>query len=214
MKSIKLEAKLYDYFLKEGFREPAILQKIRSYAEQHPRFQMLSTPDSGQLLQMLVGLTNSKKILEIGTFLGYSAAAMALALPKDGQIVTCELEQEYADIAQEFWSDASLDHKIDCRVGPALETLAQFSPAEFDFVFIDADKPQYPAYYEMGLSLLKKGGLMVLDNMLFHGRVVDDTEQSSGTKAIRSLNTVIKNDARVAMLMLTVGDGMTMVVKH
>ncbi len=214
MKSIKLEPKLYEYFLNQGVRESPVLQEIRAYAEQHARFKMLSTPDAGQLLAMMVRLTKAKHILEIGTFLGYSAAAMAEALPKGVKNVTCELEQEYADIAQSFWQQANMTDKIDCMLGPALETLTYFSANQFDLIFIDADKPHYPDYYKASLNVLKPGGLIILDNMLFHGRVVDENEHSSGTKAIRELNTTIKQDHNIDMMMLTVGDGMTLVFKR
>lgn len=214
MKSIKLDQKLYEYFLGIGIREQPILQAIRQYAMGHPRFQMLSTIDSGQLLQRLIQLSQAKNILEIGTFVGYSAAAMALVLPEEGSITTCELRQEYADIAQGFWCEAGLQDKIVCKVGSALKHMEKMQDQSFDFIFIDADKSAYIDYYEQGLRLVRKAGFIIIDNTLFHGRVADQAENSSGVQAIRELNLIIKNDARVDMLMLTVGDGMTLVIKH
>lgn len=213
-KTIKLTPALFEYFAEYGYRESLILQEIREFALTHPHPQMLSTIDTVQLLMILIKLTKAKHVLELGCFLGYSTAAMASALDEDGKVITLESVTEFATLAQGFWVEAQLDTKIECRLGLALETLDDFNEDSFDFIFIDADKPNYPLYYEKTLSLLKAGGLMVIDNTLFHGRVADESEHSQGTQAIRKLNALIKTNPRVDMLLLTVGDGMTLVLKH
>lgn len=214
MKSIQLESKLYEFFLNFGVREHPELAQLCQQAEQHPQVQMLSTVDSAQLLYMLVKLTQAKNVLEIGCFLGYSALAMALALPDDGKVITCELSEDFATQAKQYWQQAGQLDKIDCRIAPAIETLAQLSNQQFDLIFIDADKANYVNYYQQSLALLKSGGLMIIDNMLMRGRVVDETDNSKSIQGIRELNALIQEDQRVDMLMLTVGDGMTLAIKR
>jgi predicted O-methyltransferase YrrM len=213
MKSVKLDDNLYTFFQTFGYREQPLLKQIREYAEQHPRFRMLSTPDTAQLLYFLIKLTRAQQVLEIGCFLGYSAAAMALALPENGKVVTLELQQEYADIAHDFWQQGAIDHKIECVVGNACDSLNKFHENQFDFIFIDANKTAYIDYYEQSLHLLKAGGLIAIDNMFHMNRVANPDEKNNGTKAIQKLNQLIKKDNRVEMLTLTVGDGVTLAIK-
>lgn len=214
MKAIKLNEKLYDYVLNIGVREHPLLQIIRTELENHPRAIMLSTPDTIQLLQLLIKLTHAKTILEIGTFMGYSAAAMALALPNDGKVTTLELKEEYSETAQKYWQQGNIADKITCHVGDALETLQQLPKDSFDLIYIDANKSDYDAYYELSLQVVKQGGLLVFDNMLFHSQVVDEADHSASTTAIRNLNAKLQNDQRVDIAMLTVGDGVTLAVKQ
>lgn len=214
MKAIKLNEKLYDYVLNVGVREQPLLQTIRVELEKHPRAIMLSTPDTIQLLQLLIKVTQAKTILEVGTFVGYSAAAMALVLPDDGKVTTLELREEYAEIAKTYWQQGNIADKIECVVGDALETLAQLPKNSFDLIYIDANKSDYDAYYESSLQLAKQGGLLVFDNMLFHGQVIDETDHSASTTAIRHLNAKLQDDKRVDIAMLTVGDGVTLAVKQ
>ena len=178
---------------------------------------MQSGPEQGQLLQLLVRLVAAKKTLEIGVFLGYSSAWVALALPADGRIIACDLSEEYTAHARQTWAAAGVADKIELRLGPALDTLdAMLAAGEagtFDMVFIDADKSNYSNYYERALALLRTGGLIVVDNVLWHGSVVDDEDHSPDTDAIRAFNLMIQADPRVAMSLVTLGDGLTVACK-
>ncbi|MBX9705180.1 MAG: class I SAM-dependent methyltransferase [Gammaproteobacteria bacterium] len=213
MKAIELSEKLYDYVLSKGMREQPLLSQMRAYGEQHPRAQLLSTPDTAYVLQFLVKLLAPKRVLEIGTFIGYSTAAMALGLSAEGHITTCEIDAGFAAIAEGFWQQGGLDKCITCHVAPALTTLATLPQEHFDFIFIDADKSNYANYYELSISLLRAGGLLILDNMLWYGRVADSDDQSQATTVIRELTETIQTDNRVEMCMLTIGDGLLAVKK-
>ncbi len=176
---------------------------------------MQITPDQGHFMAFLVKLVGAARILEVGTFTGYSALAMALALPPHGKLVTCDINQAWADIGKPFWKEAGVEEKIKVRIGPALDTLreieAEGGAGSFDLAFVDADKASYPAYYEAALRLLRPGGIMLLDNMLFMGRVIDPSNQDPGVLAIRQLNEDIRRDERVDQVMLPISDGVTLV---
>ena len=174
--------------------------------------QMMVGVLEGQFLALLVRLSQARRILELGTFTGYSSISMASALPEDGRIVTCDVDPEAVEIARRYMDESGHGHKIEIRVGPALDTLRELS-GPFDLVFIDADKVNYVNYYETTLPLLADDGLIVVDNTLWSGRVADESENDESTQAIRALNERVRDDLRVANVLLTVRDGMNLVWK-
>jgi predicted O-methyltransferase YrrM len=171
-------------------------------------------PDQGQLMALLIRLTGARRCLEIGTFTGYSALAVALALPDDGRIVCCDVNERTTAVAQRYWQMAGVAGKIELRLGPAVETLSALVAAgeagRFDFAFIDADKDNYDAYYEASLRLLRRGGLIAIDNVLWGGAVADPRYQDADTAALRALNRKLRDDERVEPCMLPIGDGLTL----
>ncbi len=215
---IPMNTAVYKYMLSVSLRESQSLQRLREETAKNPMAILQITPDQGQLLAWLVKVQGAKRILEIGTFTGYSAMCMAEALSEDGQLVTCDISIEWTDIALRHWREAGLEEKIDLRLGPAAESmqamLANESLQLFDFVFIDADKENYSNYYELSMQLLRPGGLILIDNTLWKGRVADAAVQDTDTCAIRALNTLVFNDERVDISVNPVGDGLTLIRKH
>ena len=182
-----------------------------------PMAMMQVAPEQGAFLGMLAKLTNVKRYLEIGTFTGYSALSVALAMPPDGKLVALDVSKEFTDRARGYWREAGVDNKIDLRLGPGLDALDKMLKAgegPFDLVFIDADKPNYDAYYERVLKLLRTGGVIALDNMLWGGAVADPKVTDANTSALRTLNAKIHADPRVDMALATVGDGVMLVRKR
>jgi caffeoyl-CoA O-methyltransferase len=179
--------------------------------------RMQITPEQGQFMQMLVLLLGAIKTLEVGVFTGYSSLAVALAMPDHGRVIACDIDEEWTGIAQKYWKEAGVAQKIDLRIAPALKTLdtllAEGEQATFDFAFIDADKANYDKYYERALKLLRSGGLIAVDNVLWHGRVVDPSVNDEDTMAIRKLNEKLYADDRVDLSMLPIGDGLTLARK-
>ncbi len=175
-------------------------------------------PDQGALLALLVQLIGAKRTLEIGTFTGYSALAVAQALPKDGKVIACDVNKEWTAIGQRYWKEAGVADRIELRLGPAVDTLksllASNGAGSFDFAFIDADKSSYDAYYELCLQLIRQNGLIAVDNVLWSGAVVNDKKHDRDTDALRALNLKIRDDARVDSVLLTVGDGLTLARKR
>jgi predicted O-methyltransferase YrrM len=208
---------LFDYIVRVGAREHPVLRRCREETAQHPHAGMQIGPDQGAVMALLAQLIGAKHYLEIGTFTGYSALAIALALPADGKIVCCDVSKEYTDFARGYWERAGVASKIDLRIGPAVATLdrmiAEGEPP-FDFAFIDADKPGYDAYYERALKLMRAGGLIALDNMLWSGEVANPEVMDVNTAAIRALNQKIHDDPRVDMAMLALGDGVMLARKR
>jgi caffeoyl-CoA O-methyltransferase len=172
--------------------------------------QMMVGRLEGRFLGVLVRMLRARRVLELGTFTGYSSISMALALPADGRVITCDVDEETSAIARRYAEEAGVAERIEYRLGPALDTIAQLDPP-FELVFVDADKPNYVNYYEATLPLLADGGLMVFDNTLWSGQVVEESEQSEDTKAIRALNDHVLADPRVHNVLLTVRDGMNLV---
>ena len=208
----------YQYLVKTSVRETDVARRLREETQQLPMAQMQIGPDQGQFLQLLVQLIRAQKTLEVGVFTGYSALWVAAALPDEGKIVACDVSEEYTAVARRYWKEAGVDHKIDLRLRPALETLdellAQGGASTFDFAFIDADKSNYDNYYERALQLIRAGGLIAVDNTIWSGRVADPNESDTDTIAIRKLNEKLHRDERVALSMLTVGDGLTLAMKR
>jgi predicted O-methyltransferase YrrM len=217
-RSLGLEPLLYDYLLQVGVREPEILAQLRAETASHPMAQMQIAPEQGQLMALLVQLIGARRTLEIGVFTGYSALVVALALPADGQVVACDVSEEYTAIARRYWQQAGVADKIDLRIAPALDTLDALLSAGgadgFDFAFIDADKSSYDAYYERSLQLVRPGGLIAIDNVLWSGQVADPAVQDNRTNHIRALNQKLHQDPRITLALVPVADGLTLAIKR
>ena len=213
-----LPEELYAYLLDVSLREPPVMRRLREETASLEKANMQIGPDQGQFMALLVELMGARNALEVGTFTGYSALAVALALPDDGRLVACDVSEEWTDIGRRYWEEAGVAHKIDLRVGPAVETLdgllAEGCARTFDFAFIDADKEGYDVYYERALELMRTGGLIALDNTLGEGKVVDPAATDVDTNAIRAINSKLAGDERVTLSLLPVGDGLTLVRKR
>ncbi|EDV19280.1 uncharacterized protein TRIADDRAFT_33765 [Trichoplax adhaerens] len=211
------ESPIYQYVLKYGFRKHPVLQRLCDKSADHPLAIMAATPDEVSMMQFLLQLIHAKKVLEIGVFTGYTTLGMALALPSDGKVIGLDISNEFVDIGRPFWKEAGVDHKIDIRIRPALESMDQMlgnnESGTFDFIFIDADKPNYINYYEKSLQLLRKDGIIAIDNTIWGGRVADESINDGSTTTIRKLNSIIKDDERVEFVLLTVSDGVTLIRK-
>ncbi len=209
---------LYQYMTSVSLREPSILRSLREETATHERASMQISPEQGQFMTLLVQLMGARRTLEVGVFTGYSALAVALALPAEGSILACDVSEEYTAVARRYWKEAGVDHMIDLRLKPALDTLrellAEGQRDLFDFAFIDADKSNYEGYYECALALLRPGGLIMVDNVLWSGRVADPENQEPDTIAIRAFNQKVHADSRVAISMVPLGDGFTLALKR
>ncbi len=216
-KTLDLNDRLYEYMLSVSLRETALQKTLREETDRLSMGMMQISSDQGQFMAMLIRLTGAKRALEIGTFTGYSTLAVAAALPEDGHLVACDISEEWTAIAQHYWREAGISHKIDLRLAPALTTLAGLkieSDADyFDFAFIDADKLNQLAYYEHSLRLVKPGGLIAIDNVLWGGSVADPVNQSEDTQAIRDFNKFVHQDQRVEITLVPIGDGLTLAWK-
>ncbi|MBD2336514.1 class I SAM-dependent methyltransferase [Calothrix sp. FACHB-156] len=217
-RTIGLNEQLYSYLLSVSLREPEILQRLRQETASHPSGNMQISPEQGQFMRLLVQLIGAKKTLEVGVFTGYSTLSVALALPADGQIIACDVSEEYTAVARLYWQEAGVSDKIDLRLAPALATLDQLLATgqanTFDFAFIDADKVNYDGYYERALQLIRPGGLIAIDNVLWSGRVANPEIQNESTQAIRILNQKLRDDERVTLSLLPIGDGLTLALKR
>ena len=215
---LQLTDALYDYMHAVSLREPEVLIRLRAETAKHPRGGMQISPEKGQLMRRLIELLGVKWIIEIGVFTGYSSLSMALALPPDGRLIACDVSEEFTAIARRYWRDAGVDGRIDLRLAPAVETLdrllADGADGSFDMAFIDADKENYDAYFEKCLTLLRPGGLLLVDNVLWSGRVIKADDKTADTEAIRALNRKLHADARISMCMLPIGDGLTLARKR
>ena len=216
--TLGLDQPLYDYLLSISLREPDILRELRDETAHHPRAMMQIAPEQGQFMALLVQLLGAKKTLEIGVFTGYSTLCVALSLPANGTIVACDVSEEYTCVARRYWEAAGVAHKINLRLPPALSTLdellASGQAGTFDFAFIDADKANYQAYYERSLQLIRSGGLIAIDNVLWSGRVADSQIQDNQTRSIRALNEQLHQDERVTLSLVPIADGLTLALKR
>ncbi len=216
-KTLGLESNLYEYLQQVSVREAEVLKQLREETKKQPMAIMQIAPEQGQFMALLVQLMGAKKTLDIGVFTGYSALVVALALPSDGQVIACDINEETTKIAQKFWEKAGVDHKIDLRLAPALETLDQLIAEgennTFDFAFIDADKSNYDNYYEKVLWLLKPGGLIAIDNVLWGGKVADFDVKDNRTKKIRNFNEKLHQDPRIVLSLVPIADGLTLALK-
>jgi len=217
-RTLSVDARLYDYILRTWLREPDPLPALREETARIPGAGMQISPDQGQFLGLLVELTGARKAIEIGTFTGYSSLSIARALPEGGRLICCDVREDWTGVARRYWRDAGLADRIDLRLAPATETLealiADGEAGSFDFAFIDADKGNYGLYYERGLELLRPGGLMAVDNVLWDGAVADDLDQSDDTRAIRELNDLMGRDERITVALVPIGDGLTLARKR
>ena len=213
-----LPRKVERYVSEDISRETSVAKRLREETSRLPQGGMQIGTDQGALLALLVRSIGAKRALEIGTFTGYSALAVALALPADGKLVCCDISEEWTTIARRYWKEAGVADRIDLRLGPALTTLASLMKERgresFDFAFVDADKSAYDAYYEACLELLRPGGLVALDNMLWSGEVANSKARDADTAALRALNAKVRDDARVDCCLLTVGDGVMLARKR
>jgi len=209
---------LCDYVLNVSVRESDVLRRLRLETAQMPLAEMQIPPEQGQFLSFLAQLTGARRALEIGVFTGYSTIWTASALPPGGHLVACDISEEWTSIARRYWCEAGLAERIQLRLGPGIETLAellrQSQAGTFDFVFIDADKPNYGEYYEMALELVRAGGVIAIDNVLRSGEVVDPSAREAGTVAIQNLNVRLKDDVRVLISLLPIADGLTVAMKQ
>ncbi|NEO97200.1 MAG: SAM-dependent methyltransferase [Symploca sp. SIO2E9] len=216
--TIGLDSELYNYLLSISLRESEILTQLRQETAQHTMSRMQTAPEQGQFMALLVQLMGAKKTLEVGVFTGYSSLAVALALPPEGKLVACDLSQEYTAIARRYWQNAGVADKIELHLAPAVETLdkllLQGQAGSFDFAFIDADKNNYDTYYERSLELVRPGGLIAIDNVLWSGRVADSQAQDNKTKTIRALNKKLSQDQRVNLSLVPIADGLTLALKR
>jgi len=207
-----LPEKVARYIQEHSVREPLVLRELREATKAVPMSGMQIGADQGQFLQLLVQAIGARRCLEIGTYTGYSALAVALALPKDGRIICCDISEEWTAVGKPFWKRAGVEKKIDLRIGPALDTLKTLK-GPFDFVFIDADKPNYANYYEACLPLVRRGGIIAIDNTLWSGWVAEKNRSDADTVALRAFNDKLHRDDRVALSMLPLGDGVTLALK-
>lgn len=208
---------LADYIQSISLREPDILRELREETAKLSMARMQISPEQGQFMALLVQLMGAKKTLEIGVFTGYSALAVALALPVEGKVIACDISEEYTAIAKDFWARAGVSEKIDLRIAPAIETLDQLISEEtesFDLAFIDADKRNYENYYERVLTLLRPGGLILIDNVLWSGKVTDPTITDKQTQAIREFNQKLHQDSRISLSLIAIADGLTLALKR
>ncbi len=212
-----LTDRLYDYLLATSLREPAVLARLREETAALPAAGMQIAPEQGQFMALLVALIGARRTLEVGTFTGYSALVVALALPAEGRVIACDVSEPYTAVARRYWAEAGVADKIELRLAPAVETLdgllAEGAAGGFDFIFIDADKETYDTYYERCLELLRPGGLIAVDNVLWSGAVADDSHQDQETQAIRALNAKLLRDPRVAISLVPIGDGLMLARK-
>ena len=215
---LEITPKLYDYMLSVSSRETALMARLRDGTAKMQGASMQIPPMQGQFLAFLVSLIGARRGIEIGTFTGYSALWVASALPDDGKLICCDVNEETTAVARRYWKEAGVDRKIELRLAPALDTLnallASGGAGSFDYVFIDADKENYDAYYERALALVRTGGLIVFDNMLWGGAVADGRKRNVDTLALKALNAKLHNDKRIDLSLLYIGDGVTLARKR
>ncbi len=210
-KSISMPDALYEYTIENWLREPEILRELREETKSLPNHNMQISPDQGQLMGFLAKLIGAKTYLEVGVFTGYSSLSVALALPDDGAIVACDVSEEFTSVARRFWKKAGVERKIDLRLAEGTVTLDALirDGRVFDMAFIDADKPNYLNYYERCLRLVRKGGLILIDNVLWDGKVADIDDKEENTEVIRGVNRMLHGDERVDLALIPIADGLT-----
>jgi len=215
--NLPISDELDRYIRSITIREPEALQRLREENESHPQASMQTAPEQGQLLHLLARITGARKTLEVGVFMGYSSTWVALALPPGGKVVACDVSEEFTARARQTWRAAGVEDRVDLHLGPALETLDGFiadgQSGAFDFAFIDADKKNYSNYYERALQLIRPGGLIAVDNVLWGGSPIDPAATDVDTEAIRAFNRKLHSDSRVAISLVPLGDGLTLACK-
>ena len=217
-RTIALDEPLYRYLLDHSLRESDTLRRLRDHTARHERAQMQIAPEQGQFMALLAEMIGARRMLEIGTFTGYSAMCLASALPPDGVLICCDVDAEYTAIGLPYWEEAGVADRIDLRIAPAMQTLDELLGANqaqcFDLAFVDADKENYLGYYERCLQLLRPGGLILFDNTLWGGAVADPEQQDAETRAIRVLNEQLHRDSRIGLSLVPIGDGLSIARKR
>jgi len=217
-KTLNLTDELYQYLLKVSLHETELMAELRKETAKLSMSEMQVSPEQGQFMALLAKLLDTRQVIEVGTFTGYSTLAIAQALPADGKVIACDVSEEWTSMAMRYWEQAGIVDKIDLRLAPALETLDGLLQEEragsFDMAFIDADKENYLNYYERCLELIRPGGLIMVDNVLWGGSVVDASNQKSDTVAIREFNEHVQHDSRVDISLVPIGDGLTLARKR
>ncbi len=218
-RTLNMSEELHRYLLDVSLREPAVMTELRAETAQMRERELQMPPEQAQLIDLLIKLTGARRALEIGVFTGYSAMAVALALPEDGELIACDVHEEWTNIARRYWQKAGVAHKINLRLAPALETLSELiadsaNLNSFDFAYIDADKPNYPNYYEACLQLVRPGGLITLDNTLWNGELINPARQDESTQVMRKLNKDLYEDTRIDLSLIPIGDGFTVARKR
>ena len=213
-----MDDQLLEYLRQNSVREPVVLRELREETQKLSNSGMQISPEQGQLMAMLVKLVNARKIVEIGTFTGYSSTVMALAMPEDSQLIAFDISEEYTRTARIFWKKAGVDQRVKLVLGNAKESLKNFLQAgeqeSVDLAFIDADKSSYAEYYECCLKLIRPGGLILVDNVLWSGQVADASNHDKDTEALRIFNAALSSDQRVDLCMVPIGDGLTIARKR
>lgn len=216
-RTLSIDDRVYDYLLSVSLKESELLTQLREETAGIEFSEMQIAPEQGQFMALLVKLMGARRALEIGTFTGYSSVVIASALPEDGELVCCDDSEEWTSMARKYWQQAGLEDRINFKLGDASRTLQAMidegREGTFDFIFIDADKQNYPLYYELSLKLLRAGGLIAVDNTLWSGDVADPGNDEPGTRAIRRFNEMLRQDERVEISLVTIGDGLTLVHK-
>jgi predicted O-methyltransferase YrrM len=216
--TLGLSAPLSDYLRAVGMREDADLAALRAETASHTMARMQISPEQGQLMALLIRMLGARKTLEVGVFTGYSAMVVAKAMGPQGRVVALDVSEEFTAVARRHWAKAGIAERIDLRLAPAADSLKKLIAAgesgTFDFAFIDADKENYDTYYEASLTLLRKGGLIAIDNVLWSGAVIDPSDTTAATAALRKINQKIHGDARVEVSMVPIGDGLTLALKR
>jgi predicted O-methyltransferase YrrM len=217
-RTLNLDSALYQYLLDVSLRETPLLKRLREETAQLSMARWQIAPEQGQFMALLVQLMGARRIVEVGTFTGYSAICMAQAMPEEGRLICCDIPGEYNATAERYWREAGLSARIEQRLAPALETLSALETEGLagciDLLFIDADKANYPAYLEHALRLVRQGGLILFDNTLWSGRVLEESPQSADTRAIQALNLALRDDPRIDLSLLPLGDGLSLCRKR
>jgi predicted O-methyltransferase YrrM len=216
--TLNLDSALYHYLLDVSLRETPLLKRLRDETAQLSTARWQIAPEQGQFMALLVQLIGARRIVEVGTFTGYSALCMAQAMPEDGHLICCDIPGDYNATAERYWREAGLSARIEQRLAPALQTLAALEreglAGSIDLLFIDADKANYPAYLEYALRLVRQGGLILFDNTLWSGRVLEENPESADTRAIQALNRALRDDPRIDLSLLPLGDGLSLCRKR
>jgi predicted O-methyltransferase YrrM len=217
-RTLSIDDRIYNYLCDISIKEPELLRQLRQETAQIEYSVMQISPEQGQFMSLLIKLMAASRAIEIGTYTGYSSICIASAMPADGKLICTDISPQWTSIAEKYWAKAGLENKIELFSQPAEQTLQMLlddgAQRSFDFIFIDADKQNYIKYYEMGLSLLRKGGIIAVDNTLWSGAVADPENDEPGTRAIRRFNEMLKQDGRVSHSLLTIGDGLTLILKE
>lgn len=217
-RTLSIDDRIYSYLCDVSVNEPELLRQLRQETAQIEYSVMQISPEQGQFMSLLIKLMSARRAIEIGTYTGYSSICIASAMPADGKLICTDISPQWTFVAEKYWAKAGLENKIELFSQPAELTLQMLlddgAQKSFDFIFIDADKQNYIKYYEMGLSLLRKGGIIAVDNTLWSGAVADPENNEPGTRAIRRFNEMLKQDDRVSHSLLTIGDGLTLILKE